>query len=213
MKKNQVQFQSGMSLRVFLDRYGSEPQCREALAQVRWPGGFRCQDCGHTSHCHLKHRDVYQCNRCKRQVSLTSGTLFAKTHLPLRTWFLAIYLLTQHKNGISALAMHRQLGVSYNTAWLLKQKLMQAMVDRDSDFALGGIVQMDDAYWGGERHGGGTGRVAARARRRLWRRSNAMVRATPSPCGWIRWSGFARPCWRHGRSATWSPARRWYPMD
>jgi transposase-like protein len=158
MAKNQVQFQSGMSLMNFLDRYGSEHQCREALAKVRWPEGFRCHDCGRTSHCHLKSRDVYQCNHCKRQVSLTSGTLFAETKLPLRTWFLAIYLLTQHKNGISALALHRQLGVSYNTAWLLKHKLMQAMVERDSDQALSGIVQMDDAYWGGERHGGGVGR-------------------------------------------------------
>ena len=89
---------------------------------------------------------MYQCNRCKQQVSLTSGTLFAQTKLPLRTWFLAIYLLTQHKNGISALALRRQLGVSYNTAWLLKHKLTQVMVERDSDQALGGIVQMDDAY-------------------------------------------------------------------
>ncbi len=158
MKKNQVQFQPGMSLMGFLERYGSEAQCREALAKARWPNGFRCPDCGHAGRCHLKRRDVYQCNRCKRQVSLTSGTLFAKTKLPLRTWFLAIYLLTQHKNGISALSLRRQLGVSYNTAWLLKHKLMQAMVERDSEQALGGIVQIDDAYWGGERHGGGTGR-------------------------------------------------------
>jgi hypothetical protein len=156
-----------MSLMAFLDHYGTEEQCRAALAKVRWPGGFRCEGCSHRGHCHLKCRDVYQCNRCKRQVSLISGTLFAETKLPLRTWFLAIYLLTQHKNGISALALHRQLGVSYNTAWLLKHKLMspkgtsfgaQAMAERDSDLALGGIVQMDDAYWGGERHGGGRGR-------------------------------------------------------
>lgn len=115
MKKNQVQFQPGMSLMVFLERYGGEAQCREALAQVRWPNGFRCRGCDHTGHCHLKQRDVYQCNRCKRQVSLTSGTLFAETKMPLRTWFLAIYLLTQHKNGTTALALRRQLGVSYNT--------------------------------------------------------------------------------------------------
>lgn len=158
MAKNPIQFQSGMSLTAFLDQYGSEPQCREALAKVRWPGGFHCSDCGHTGHCHLTRRDVYQCNRCKRQVSLTSGTLFAETKLPLRTWFLAIYLLTQHKNGISALALRRQLGVSYNTAWLLKHKLMQAMVERDSDRTLSGLVLIDDAYWGGERHGGRVGR-------------------------------------------------------
>jgi len=158
MKKNQIQFQAGMSLMTFLERYGTEEQCRETLLKARWPHGFRCQACGHASHCHLKRRDVYQCNRCKRQVSLTSGTLFAETKLPLRTWFLAIYLLTQHKNGISALALRRQLGVSYNTAWLLKHKLMQAMVERDSEQVLAGIVMMDDAYWGGERHGGGVGR-------------------------------------------------------
>ena len=158
MKKNPVQFQPGMSLRTFLDHYGTEEQCREALAKARWPSGFRCPSCSHTGHCHLVQRNVKQCNRCKRQVSLTGGTLFADTKLPLRTWFLAIYLLTQHKNGISALALRRQLGVSYNTAWLLKHKLMQAMIERDSDQALGGIVQIDDAYWGGERHGGGTGR-------------------------------------------------------
>ncbi len=71
--------------------------------------------------------------------------------------------LTQHKNGISALALRRQLGVSYNTAWLLKHKLTQAMLERDSDQALGGIVQMDDAYWGGMRRNTGpawTGTVA-----------------------------------------------------
>lgn len=158
MAKNPVQFQPGMSLTAFLEHYGTEEQCREALAKARWPRGFHCQDCNHAGHCYLVGRHVYQCNRCKRQVSLTSGTLFADTKLPLRTWFLAIYLLTQHKNGISALALHRQLGVSYNTAWLIKHKLMQAMVERDSGQSLGGIVQMDDAYWGGERHGGGVGR-------------------------------------------------------
>lgn len=158
MAKNAVQFQPGMSLPVFLDRYGHEGQCREALIQQRWPQGFRCPDCGHAGHCHLKQRDVFQCNRCKRQVSPTSGTVFAETKLPLRTWFLAIYLLTQNKNGISALSLRRHLGVSYNTAWLLKHKLMQAMVERDGDRPLSGCIQLDDAYWGGERHGGGVGR-------------------------------------------------------
>lgn len=158
MAKNAVQFQPGMSLPAFLDRYGSETQCRDALALQRWPQGFRCEACGHCGHCHLNGRDVFQCNRCKHQTSLTRGTLFANTKLPLRTWFLAMYLLTQHKNGISALSLRRQLGVSYNTAWLLKHKLMQAMVERDRDRPLSGLVQMDDAYWGSARHGGRRGR-------------------------------------------------------
>ena len=105
---------------IFLDCYSTEAQCPEASAKARWPVRLRCPDCGHTGHCYLAQRDVHQCNRCKRKVSLTSGTLFAQTRLPLRTWFLAIYLMTHHKNGISALALRRQLGASYYTAWLLK---------------------------------------------------------------------------------------------
>ena len=84
-----------MSLPTFLERYGTEVQCREALMRMcreanpcsgRWPGGFRCPHCGHAGHCQLRARPALQCNRCKRQVSLTAGTLFARTHLPLRTW-------------------------------------------------------------------------------------------------------------------------------
>jgi len=156
--KNAVQFQPGLSLPAFLALYGCEEQCRDALIQQRWPQGFCCPQCEHTGHCRLNGRNVFQCNRCKRQVSPTSGTVFAETKLPLRTWFLAMYLLTQNKNGISALSLRRQLGVSYNTAWLIKHKLMQVMVERDDERPLSGNVQIDDAYWGGERHGGGTGR-------------------------------------------------------
>lgn len=157
-KKSAIQFQPGMSLSTFLDRFGTEAQCRDVLFQQRWPDGFQCPACGSRSHCRLDTRDLLQCNRCKHQVSLTAGTLFAQTKLPLKTWFLAIYLLSQHKNGISAMTLRRQLGVSYNTAWLLKHKLMQAMVEGEHDRMLHGVVQMDDAYWGGERHGGLRGR-------------------------------------------------------
>ncbi len=72
-------------------------------------------------------RNLYQCNRCHHQASVTSATIFAHTKLPLTTWFLAMYLLTQQKNGISALELKRHLGVSYPTAWSLKHKLMQVM--------------------------------------------------------------------------------------
>ncbi len=71
-----------------------------------------------------------------------------------------MYLLTQSKNGVSALELSRQLGLSYNSAWRMKHKLMQAMKERDDTRALGGFVQLDDAYWGGERHGGKRGRGA-----------------------------------------------------
>jgi len=115
MPKNRVQFQKGMSLSEFLERYGTEAQCEQALFAWRWPQGFVCPECGHSDHCVLG-RGLYQCHRCRRQTSLTAGTLFAGTKLALTKWLLAIYLLTQSKNGISALELSRQLGVCYNSA-------------------------------------------------------------------------------------------------
>ena len=160
MAKNRVQFQKGMSLPTFLQQFATEEQCREAIFLRRWPQGFRCPECGHSSHCRLSCRPLIQCNRCHHQSSITAGSVFACTKLPLTTWFLAIYLFTQSKNGISAMALSRQLGIGYNAAWLMKHKLMQAMRERDDSQRLFGRVQIDDSVWGGERHGGKRGRGA-----------------------------------------------------
>lgn len=160
MKKNVIQFQAGFSLPDFFKKYGAEEQCRDALFEWRWPEGFVCPECGHTHYCVLSTNKLYQCYHCHHQTSLTSGTIFADTKLPLTTWFLAIFLVTQTKNGISALELKRQLGVSYCTAWSVKHKLMQVMKERDDSQPLCGIIQMDDAYWGGEHHGGKRGRGA-----------------------------------------------------
>jgi transposase-like protein len=157
MPRNKVQFQKGMSLSEFLERYGTEAQCEAALFAWRWPQGFVCPECGHDGHCKLG-RGLYQCHRCRRQTSITAGTLFAGTKLALTKWMLAIYLLTQSKNGISALELSRQLGICYNSAWLMKHKLMQAMLEREQGRKLAGVVQMDDAYWGGRRRGYKIGR-------------------------------------------------------
>ena len=92
------------------------------------------------------------------QVLPVTGTLFQNTHLALSIWFLAIYLVSQAKTGLSALDLKRQLGVSYPTACLIQQKLMQAMVERDAQYTLSGDVQVDDAYLGGELAGGMAGR-------------------------------------------------------
>ncbi len=158
MAKNKVQFQKGYSLTSFLSDYGTEEQCQQALFQWKWASGFYCPQCGTTDAHTINTRQVYQCKRCRHQTSLTANTIFASTKLPLTTWFLAIYLLTQSKNGMSALALMRQLGVSYNTAWMVKHKLMQVMKERDDSKPLKGLIQLDDAYWGGQRHGGKRGR-------------------------------------------------------
>lgn len=158
MPKNKVQFQRGMGLREFMDRYGTREQCEQALFAWRWPQGFVCPECGHTGYCALKSRRLFQCNACGRQTSVTAGTVFAGSKLELNVWFLAMHLVTQAKNGISSLELSRQLGISQNSAWLMKHKLMQAMLERESARQLAGLVQIDDAYWGGRRRGYKRGR-------------------------------------------------------
>ena len=153
MAKNKIQFQKGLSLPDFLACYGTEEQCRKKLFNLRWPKGFVCPECGHDIHCVIHTRQLYQCHRCHTQTSLTSGTIFASTKLPLTRWFLAIYLLTQRKNSMSALQLKREIGVSYNTAWKMKHKLMQVMLERQKDEILTGRIEIDDAYIGGERAG------------------------------------------------------------
>jgi len=102
------------------------------LFKLRWASGFECPICGNKTYCEIHDRKVFQCNRCHYQTSVTAGTIFHSTHLPLTKWFLAMFLITQSKNGISALELHRQMGVSYNAAWRVKHKIMQVMLERDS---------------------------------------------------------------------------------
>jgi hypothetical protein len=160
MAMNRIQFQPGMSLFEFFQRFGTEAQCEAALEQARWPEGFRCPRCGGAAHCVLraKGRKTFQCNVCHHQASLIAGTLFEGTKLGLTVWFLAIYLISQAKTGLSALALKRDLGVSYPTAWLIHHKLMQTMVEREGGYVLCGDVQVDDAYLGGELNDGTAGR-------------------------------------------------------
>ena len=160
MAMNRVQFQPGLSLPAFLADYGSERQCERALEAARWPDGFACPRCsGKGCSKFYRHGQAYwQCSQCRHQCSLRSGTLFEHSRLPLRTWLLAMYLLGQSKTNLSALELMRHLGVSYPAAWRMKHKLMQAMDEREAGRKLGGVVQLDDAYLGGERNGGKAGR-------------------------------------------------------
>jgi transposase-like protein len=160
MAMNRIQFQHGMSLPEFLRGFGTEAACAQAVMAARWPNGFACPRCGEEAHCviSVNFRPLFQCNECRRQTSVTAGTLFAGTKLPLTTWFLAIYLISQAKTGLSALALKRQLGVSYPTAWLVHHKIMCAMAEREDAHQLTNVVQMDDAYLGGELSGGTVGR-------------------------------------------------------
>jgi ribosomal protein L37AE/L43A len=162
MPVNRIQFQPGLSLTAFFQRYGTRAKCQQALFEMRWPSGFVCPKCASAEHSRHERgtRLLLQCCQCRHQTSLTVGTVFDASKLPLTTWFLAMHLLTQSKTGMSALQLMRDLGISYRSAWLLKHKLMQVMFGQERERKLETLVQIDDVFVGGERQGGGVGRVA-----------------------------------------------------
>jgi len=157
MARNPIQFQKGISLSEFLSLYGTEAAMLRRPVPMALAQGFVCPNCGHDRHCQLTTHKLQQCYRCNRQTSITAGTIFDSTKLPLTVWFQGIYFMTQGKKGCSAMTLHRQLGISYNAAWRMRHKLMQVMMERDRAHPLGGIVELDDAYLGGERAGASAG--------------------------------------------------------
>jgi transposase-like protein len=130
--------------------FTSENACLEYIAKLRWPEGFTCPSCGEkTDKPSLMGRGLFLCRKCKRQTSISAGTLFHGSHKPLRTWFLAMWFVTSQKHGASALGLKRVLGLgSYNTAWNWLHKLRRAMVRAGRD-QLSGEVEVDETYVGG----------------------------------------------------------------
>ena len=130
MPMNRIQFQPGLSLAAFLRDYGTEAQCEAAVVAARWPQGVVCdrRRCTRFSPTHSGRR-LRQCEHCGHQSSSIVGSVMEHTKLPLTTWFLAMYWVTESKNGASAIALMRYAGVSYPTAWLQRHKLMQVCFD------------------------------------------------------------------------------------
>jgi transposase-like protein len=136
----------------FRERFADEQACRDYLAKLRWPEGFRCPGCQAQDYW-LTDRALRHCRCCGRQTSVTAGTLFADTHLPLRLWFEAMWQVTSQKYGASALGMQRVLGLgSYRTAWNWLHKLRRAMVRPGRD-RLQGVIEVDEIFIGGPRPG------------------------------------------------------------
>ena len=119
------------SILAFQRQFPDEAACASWLSAARWPEGFRCPACGHDRAWELATKAwTYECAKCRRQTSVTAGTVMHGSKLPLTVWFWAAYLMATHSNGISARQMWRQLGLgSYKSAWLLCAKLRRAMVN------------------------------------------------------------------------------------
>ena len=142
-----------VSLLEWQKRYGTEQACAKVLAKVRWPEGFACPRCNDSKAYFIASRKVYQCSKCRHQVSVTADTLFHSTNLSLVKWFWAIYLMASDKGGISALRLSKQIGVSWPTARNILRKIRTAMAHRDSLYRLEQVIEFDDTYVGGKRTG------------------------------------------------------------
>ena len=140
-------------LPTFLARFGSDAQCRIYLALGRWPDGFRCAGCGHRRAYSHHVRLIEECAACGKQHSLLAGTIFEQTKTGLARWFLAIWLVTSSKGGISAMELQRQMGFgSYQTAWSWLHKIRRAMVVPNRK-PLAERVEADETLMGGAKPG------------------------------------------------------------
>lgn len=133
------------SLIQFQQRFSDEAACAAYLAAVRWPQGFVCPRCGQTKAWLLQTKTwTYECAGCRKQTSVTAGTILHGSKLSLTLWFWAAYLMATHSNGISALQLQHQLALgSYKTAWLLCAKLRASLVAPDRNL-LCGLVEVDE---------------------------------------------------------------------
>jgi transposase-like protein len=139
----------------------SDEQCRDYLVSCRWPDGVHCPKCGANSPYAITRKSknknkvntIYRCKSCKRQFTATVGTIFEDSHIPLSTWFAAIYQMCASKKGVSAHQIHRELGVSYKSAWFMCHRIREAMRDKGIFSPLNGTIEADETYIGGRTRG------------------------------------------------------------
>ena len=132
----------------FRERFSDEDACFKYLAKSRWPDGFTCPQCEMQEFWIKTRRHVYECKECGRQTSSTAGTILHRTHVPIREWFWAAYLVATHTPGLSAKQLQRQIRCKYKTAWFLLQRLRRAMVN-ETRSRLWGFVEADETIIGG----------------------------------------------------------------
>ena len=146
-----------MTFEEFVKRFPTEKSCRKYLYRLRFPKGFVCPKCDNTKSWPIGDT-LFECSKCGHQTSVIAGTIFQGTRKPLKTWFIAIWWITTQKNGASAMGLQQVLGLeSYKTAWTWLHKIRKAMVHPNRT-KLFGVIEVDEAYIGGEEVGGSTGR-------------------------------------------------------
>lgn len=144
--------------------YSDENAARQLLESIRWPNGAACARCGGADPYKLNpkasgknpaRQGLYKCRACKRQFTVTTGTVFESSHVPLSKWVLAVHLMGASKKGMSAHQLHRMLNVTYRAAWFMAHRLRYAMSSGEGLFQkLSGTVEADETYIGGKRRAG-----------------------------------------------------------
>jgi len=136
--------------------FQDETKAREYLEAIRWPDGVVCPHCGSIGNAYAlngeAHRSgLYKCADCRKQFSVTVGTLFERSHVPLHKWLLTVHLLCASKKGHSSHQIHRMIGVTYKTAWFMTHRIREAMKDPVFTSQMGGggkVVEVDETFWG-----------------------------------------------------------------
>src|SRR5437773_2604224 len=146
-----------MDLPRLVEQFRSEEKCRAYLEALRWPEKVSCPRCASMKISRMASRSQFDCDSCRYQFSVTAGTIFHDSHLPLWKWLLATYMMAEAKKGVSANQLKRTLAVSYKTAWDLCHPIRAAVTDA-APMPLRGIVEVDETFVGGKRRGVGRGR-------------------------------------------------------
>ena len=145
-----------MTVADFHQRFNTRLACLDHLRVLRWGEKlerFACPACGHAAGWWLPTRRLVECHDCHHQTSVTAGTVFQGLRIAPWKWLWAVYQLAQDKKGVAAMELCKQIGVCYQTAWTLLHKLRRAMHDRNQKYVLTGLVEVDEAYVGGEAEG------------------------------------------------------------
>jgi transposase-like protein len=139
-----------MDLMKLMKECDTQDECRQILEELRWPNGVKCPRCQSDKISRIHKRFQYDCDSCRYQFSVTAGTIFHDSHLPLPKWFAAVYLMCESKKGMSALQLKRTLHTGYQTAWYLCHRIRAAMMEV-APKPLGGTVEIDETYIAGKK--------------------------------------------------------------
>ncbi|MEK6711041.1 MAG: IS1595 family transposase [Nitrospinota bacterium] len=145
-----------MNLIELIERYRDEDKCRKTLEELRWPEGIECPRCREHNISPIEKRGQHHCLSCGYHFSVTVGTIFHDTHLPLWKWFITVYMMVESRKGVSANQIKRTLGVGYKTAWYLCHRIRAAMAELNAE-QLNGTVEVDETLVGGKVRGKGRG--------------------------------------------------------